>query len=460
MIGAVACLPDGTSTPNDGRLKYSSESGDSCGPYSDEKDLNYAGGGDASDLDGSRTLRFNTSGLQNVANVEFYANGAKVLVTPNGCVNETTAIFTDGVYTFVSAVVSYTDGKVNEIFYASVNADTPEGTTTTVPPTPGTFLATFDTASDFYDRFDFGVSGFSQLAAVEKHGLAHDGIAQFHGDHNQLCSPPTQLRDVSITKNPNGTHNFDQFFWHCAPGDDPAKGHMMTGIDTLGYQHSWFAPKGYFQPVSKVCWDVNETALSSRKWLELQFVGVEDAVRYPATTHSENAYAPPSYRGSGGFDLGYTDPGFRWDAPNNGLFPGGERTHLSSDIQPGPHNLAGLNISRGTYGWWQNGNQFTEQFAGWPGFDYDRTIADKAGRYTTCLEDNETGTLKITEESAGPDEIDSADNVTRIITVPGDIPDHPVRVVFHDSNYDPPKGDTYSPDKLTWHWDNIRIEQG
>ena len=44
--------------------------------------------------------------------------------------------------------------------------------------------------------------------------------------------------------------------------------------------------------------------------------------------------------------------------------------------------------------------------------------------------------------------------------MPGQIPQHPVRVVFQDDNYDPPKDDDYNPNVLTWHWDNIHIEAG
>ena len=42
----------------------------------------------------------------------------------------------------------------------------------------------------------------------------------------------------------------------------------------------------------------------------------------------------------------------------------------------------------------------------------------------------------------------------------GQIPQHPVRVVFQDDNYDRPKADDYNPNVVTWHWDNIHIEAG
>ena len=81
--------------------------------------------------------------------------------------------------------------------------------------------------------------------------------------------------------------DFDQLFWHCAPGNDPAKGHLMTGLDTLGYNIAWFSPKPSFSKVTEVCWDINETGMSHRKWTQVLFVDARpgaDATRYPAGT--------------------------------------------------------------------------------------------------------------------------------------------------------------------------------
>ena len=143
-------------------------------------------------------------------------------------------------------------------------------------------------------------------------------------------------------------------------------------------------------------------------------------------------------RGTGGFDLGYTKPGFREDAPNTGIFPQGG-------------TLAGLSYRAGVFGWFQNQDTWTNEFAGGPAL-LDADINDKATRYTHCLVDDESGTLRVTEdrpaEFGGP----------ATIEIPGNIPDGPVRVVFHDANYDPPKDALYESNEITWHWDNIQID--
>ena len=147
------------------------------------------------------------------------------------------------------------------------------------------FEATFATADDFYGRFDYGYSGLNPLVT------APGVITQFHGDHNMNCEGPTTLRDVAF----GGTAaslDFSQLFWHCAPGGDPAKGHLMTAVDKIGYNIAWFSPKPTFTAVSKVCWDINETQLSSGEWTQVLFVGAADTVRYPAGTET--------YPGGGG----------------------------------------------------------------------------------------------------------------------------------------------------------------
>ena len=58
------------------------------------------------------------------------------------------------------------------------------------------FDAKFETASDFYDRFDYGYSGFSPW---EWNGGGNNGaITEFHGDHNEQCEAPTTQRTVTF----------------------------------------------------------------------------------------------------------------------------------------------------------------------------------------------------------------------------------------------------------------------
>src|SRR5689334_4957777 len=88
------------------------------------------------------------------------------------------------------------------------------------------FQATFDTPADFYDRFDYGYSGINPWDYA-----GTDAILDFHGDHDASCGPPTTSRDIAF-EGDRAKLDWSQLFWHCAPGGDPAKGHLMTGVDT------------------------------------------------------------------------------------------------------------------------------------------------------------------------------------------------------------------------------------
>jgi hypothetical protein len=286
---------------------------------------------------------------------------------------------------------------------------------------PSTFEAAFATADDFYDRFDFGFSGVNQLDGSPN-------IPSFHGDHDMDCNGPTTGRTVNWVRDP--AYQPDMF-WHCAPGGDPSKGHLMTGINTFGYDIVWFSPRQMFSNVSKVCWDLNANLMSVRKWTQVLFVDADDATRYP------------SDKGSGGFDLGYTSPDFREGSPNTGIFP-----------QSG--TLAGIKDGQGNFNWFQDQDTWTSPGTGWPGRVGTSglpVVTDKAPRYTHCLENQPGNTLRLTEEL--PPEFGGGE---RVMTMTGQIPQHPVRVVFQDDNYDPPKDEKYSDTSLTWHWDDIQIQ--
>jgi hypothetical protein len=329
-----------------------------------------------------------------------------------------------GAFGFVAVVVAVVGCRGQMI---------PQGAGGAQVAVPLPFEAKFETANDFYGRFDFGYSGIGPLGPG-------GGITHFHGDHGVSCGGPTTDRDVAF----GGTQSaidFSQLFWYCAPGGDPTKGHMMTGLTTTGYNHLWFSPKPEFTGISKVCWDINET-FEGGKWTEVQFVDHADAVRYPVGTVTAGGNSVA--RGTGGFDLGYTDPEFRdTTGPSNGLLPASG-------------NLAGLKIGIGSiFDWWQDQNTVMAQGVGWPGLLPNQggsgPITDKAARYTTCIENAPNNQITITNNRPdGP----------RTYTIPGQIPQDARRVVFHDAEYDGPKRDGYSPATLTWHWDNIQVFAG
>ena len=294
------------------------------------------------------------------------------------------------------------------------------------------FEATFSTPGDFYDRFDFGFSGLF----LPNHPNV---ITTYHGDHDLACNGPTTFRDILLS-GPGGTGamDFSEAFWYCAPGSDPSKGHVMTGITTTGYNHVWFSPKPEFTAITKVCYDINETFMGEGKWTELQFINHADAVRYPTGTVTAGGAAVA--RGTGGFDLGYTAPEFQPpSAPNNGL------------VSPN-NDTAGLRVNIGSiFGWWQNG-AYVAQGVGWPGLlpgSNGGPITDKAARYTTCVENVGSSQLQVT--NARPDGIQ-----TYVING-AHIPQDARRVVFHDAEYNGPKRAGYDANVLTWHWDNVKV---
>jgi hypothetical protein len=240
---------------------------------------------------------------------------------------------------------------------------------------------------------------------------------------------------------------FDQLFWHCAPGGDPAKGHMMTAITTIGYNHLWFSPKPEFTGISKVCWDINETFMGGGKWTEVQFVDHADATRYPTGSPMTGPnIVPATARGTGGFDLGYTEPGFRPEAT------GGSAVGPNNGLQPRSGNLAGLKIVHGSiFDWWQGQDTVMATGVGWPGLlpgNNGGPITDKAARFTTCIENAPNNQIQITNNRP---------NGAPTYLIPGQIPQDARRVVFHDAEYDGPKRDGYNPTVLTWHWDNIQV---
>jgi hypothetical protein len=288
-------------------------------------------------------------------------------------------------------------------------------------PSPG-FTATFDSPSDFYDRFDYGFSGFDPSSNSNP-----DRLVSWTGDHDTACNGPTTNRTINIDRGTGGDPlgyrytDFDPMFWWC-------RGHMMTSVNAVGYNIAWFSPRPYFTDIVRVCWDINVTQMSSRKWHQVLFVSETDA------------RAHPSQRGSGGYDLGYTNPMFR-----------GQPGTPSAEILPVAGDLAGVQVlNRGHFGWFEGQDHWTVATSGQP----INGVSDKAGRYTHCVEQLSPGTIRFTQERP------ASHGGFQQVDVPGTIPRGPVKVVFQDDNYNGPKGELYDPNANTWHWDNIVVQTG
>ena len=275
------------------------------------------------------------------------------------------------------------------------------------------FSEDFSNPAAFYARFDHGWSGELQAGS-----LFNDAANDWQGDHDMSCGDPnvgSRTIHIGGSGTQTGAQNpaaAESAFYPCLPGGDPAKGHVMTSINTEGYVIGWFSPKQWFTGVHRVCWDQNETFLGGGKWTQVAFATQADVQR------------------SGGL-LGFTDPDFNQGGP------GTDEGNVDS----------GVADSSGDIRAWAN-----YQFTG--GAVNGSQVSDKAARYQRCVVDNENGTLTVT--LAGPTAVTQ--------TIAGSIPNGPIRVVFEDDNYNPDKHFTAdqsnprdSSGLYTWHWDNIQI---
>jgi len=296
------------------------------------------------------------------------------------------------------------------------------------------FSEDFADPSSFAARFDHGWSG--EVAAGLLFG---DNANDWSGDHDMSCGDPNAShRTIHVTPGPgepgvagSSVRDVEQAFYPCLPGGDPAKGHVMTSVNTEGYVTAWFSPKQTFTNVHRVCWDQNLTDLGGGKWTQVVFLTAGEAARLQG----------------GKPDLGFTSPEFQGPAgpstPQGAarygvkLFDGGAQSWaIPSNLDPdSPSQVNWFNIA-----------------SGGPGV---ATTGDKAPRYQQCVTDQDNGTLSWTRQ--GP-------NGTVTGTSRGQIPNEPIRVVFEDDNYNPDKHFSNDAPKArdssglyTWHWDNIQI---
>jgi hypothetical protein len=281
---------------------------------------------------------------------------------------------------------------------------------TTVPPAGLAFSEDFASAAAFGQRFDHGWSGQDPATWP----ASSNPRLSWVGDHDAACGDPAATsRTVTITK---GAAGKEGVFYPCLPGGDPAKGHLMTSVNTEGYNIAWFAPKQYFNNVTRVCWDQNMTQLGGGKWTQVVLVAKADA---EAANNDLGFVAPP-----------FTDP----NGPSTDSFP---------SIGTG-----GAKMFQGGFEIWR-GDNVTGGMGG------GGSTSDKAARYRHCMVDNENGTVTLTQ--ARPN------GTTATSTVSGDLPDGQVRVVFEDDSYNPDKhfDESLQPPAgshlYTWHWDNIQI---
>lgn len=240
----------------------------------------------------------------------------------------------------------------------------------------------------------------------------------FNGDHNELCQSPLTTRPLT-EDHTVGTH-----VWWCAPGDDPTKGHFMTGIDTTGYVIISFTPKAadggpvfFPQSANKICWDQNVTDLGGRKWTQLIVVSDD-------SFHAQ------------GSNLAYLNPG-----NNDNFAPADPQARpLADDFS--------IKFLRGTAETFVGQTKTGDNF-----FIAANGITDKATRYRTCVRDNGEGTVTYTQARPGG---------TVSATLPGGFPAGPRAFLLGDDSYNVLKSYTEGAvqvvaDPFSWHFDNLEV---
>ena len=103
------------------------------------------------------------------------------------------------------------------------------------PPAGLMFSEDFASAAAFSQRFDHGWSGQDPATWPAN---ANPKLSWL-GDHDASCGNPAETsRTVTITP---GAAGKEGVFYACLPGGDPAKGHVMTSMNTEGYNIAWFS---------------------------------------------------------------------------------------------------------------------------------------------------------------------------------------------------------------------------
>ena len=278
------------------------------------------------------------------------------------------------------------------------------------PPLAGVkFVEDFSSTAAFASRFEHGWSGQDPATWPASAGP----VLSWLGDHDMSCADPNATaRTISIGPGQAGK---ESVFYPCLPGGDPAKGHLMTSVNTAGYNIIWFSPKQYFTNVTRVCWDQNVTDEGGGKWTQVVLVARSDAEAHPG-------------------DLGFVGPGFQ--DPNG----------PSTDAIP-TSATGGSKMFKGGFLIWR-GDTVTGEMSG------GQTTSDKAARFQHCMTDNNNGTVTLTQARPG--------GGVATQTVAGDLPNGDVRVVFEDDTYNADKhfdaSEHAGPNHTyTWHWDNIQI---
>jgi hypothetical protein len=267
------------------------------------------------------------------------------------------------------------------------------------------------------------------------------GGATTHGDHAPVagndpdaCTNPFTTR--ALPKYADDLHGFDPVHvYRCAPGDDPAKGHVMTVAgEQSGYDFTAMWTAEPLSNVTEVRWDGNITDNGDRNWPEVAVVPAENwnplqppcAITFiPCFTTAEGG-AGDEFGAMGHADLGSV--GMSW-----------------FNVRPLIISPLGENAED-----WFFRND-------WTGSIYDvmeaqhQAFSSPAPRFTHVLRDNGDGTISFLIDT------ETAEYGVYELTTAGSFPEGDVVVAFKAHDYTSHKDATRLYDTFTWHWDNIEI---
>ena len=284
-------------------------------------------------------------------------------------------------------------------------------------PSGAAFFEDFATAAGV-GRFDWQLHSGANGGPC---GTGNNGCglidATDRAEHDMSCGAPTTHRHID----PQPVHDFlvldpatSPLMYHCAPGNDAAKGHVMTIVETTGVLSLSFSPRQVFTDINKLCFDINtNNNMGAGKWI--------------------NAWIIPT-----------------WSlAENGGRFDFADQPDLDPEQEvPGPEDwhmkyFDGSLISSSGLNWWE----------------WSRRASESATRFTQCVEQTGPNQLTYTRDFPadpnGDSVLDPGVATTETQTGPGNLPDGPVRVIFQDGSYNPDKHGGNGG--VTWHWDNITI---
>lgn len=307
-------------------------------------------------------------------------------------------------------------------------------TTTTQPPSTGFF-------EDFTDPASMGRFDTVTWARDNVLGGGLDTGVGFDADHAVVaggndpdnCTNPFSARFLGRPTADTVLIQPTDHVYRCAPGDNPAAGHMMVAQgSTSGYDFSAAWTQQTFSGATEVSWDQNITNLGGRNWSEVKIVPASqwNPVRPPCAHPNVPCWASAAAGGTGdGTVITAVDTGATIMSWHN--------------IRPRVRTAAGE--FKGSKAW-QSGAIRQAMEAQW------QASTSPVERFRHTLTDNGNGTITLSIDTRTADY-----GVQNVATAVGSFPDEPFVVVFSTHDYSSSKGDESGYDGFTWHFDNIAV---